>query len=250
MLKALIFDVDGTLADTENVHRVCFNRAFATTGLDWHWDKAHYGVLLQITGGKERIGHFMDTERAGAYTREERAAMISKLHRAKTKFYERIVTQGALKLRPGVAALIEAACAEEVRLAVATTTSPTNVGTLLKSTLGPGAASIFEVIAAGDSVAKKKPAPDVYLSTLAQLELRAEDCLVIEDSYNGLRAALGAGLATVITPSAYTATEDFRGAARIVRSLTELGERSDPADRGRGILKALRTIHARAVPVH
>ncbi len=187
----------------------------------------------------------MDTERAGAYTREERAAMIAKLHRSKTLFYERIVTQGALVLRPGVSALIEAARAQGVRLAVATTTSPTNVGTLLKSAFGTGAPDLFEVIAAGDSVARKKPAPDVYLSTLDQLDLPASDCLVIEDSQNGLRAALAASLTTVITPSLYTITEDFTGAARVVRSLAELCD-SDAPSGGSAILKSLRLIHAHA----
>ena len=248
MLQALIFDVDGTLADTENVHRVSFNRAFATAGLDWHWDKTQYQALLKITGGKERIGHFIETQRDGAYTPLEQIELVKKLHRSKTRFYERLVAQGSLRLRPGVAELIKAAWAEGVRLAVATTTSPTNVGTLLKFTLGANAANMFDVIAAGDSVARKKPWPDVYWSTLAQLDLLPSDCLVIEDSKNGLRSALGAGLVTIITPSTYTASEDFSGAAKIVPSIAHLAQQSDRVLDGRAILKAIRAIHKKAYP--
>jgi HAD superfamily hydrolase (TIGR01509 family) len=244
-LKAIIFDVDGTLADTENVHRVCFNRAFVTAGLPWHWTQVQYGELLKITGGKERIAHYIDTYQSSILTAHERNELIADLHRAKTRFYERTILSGSMQLRPGVAALIEAARDAGLRLAIATTTSPPNVIALLKSTLGPDALPFFEVIAAGDSVAHKKPAPDIYLSALKQLNLPASACIAIEDSNNGLRSALGAGIATLVTPSTYTAAEDFTDAARVVNALTELADGTDAAQ-GPAILDALCALHRRA----
>jgi len=246
MLNAIIFDVDGTLADTENVHRVCFNRAFVTSGLSWHWDKSQYGELLKVTGGKERIAHYIGTLGPAALTAAQRDELVATLHRVKTRFYERIIQQGAMRLRPGVAALIAAARADGIRLAVATTTSPPNVVALLKATLGPDALAMFDVIAAGDSVARKKPAPDIYVSALEQLSLPASDCVAIEDSHNGLRAAVAADLVTIVTPSTYTAGEDFSGAARVVDSLENLSTCGDVPEIGAGILKAIRGIHFRS----
>jgi HAD superfamily hydrolase (TIGR01509 family) len=242
-LKAIIFDVDGTLADTENVHRVCFNRAFVTAGLPWHWTQAEYGELLKVTGGKERIAHYIDTYQPGIFTTRERDELIADLHRAKTRFYERTILSGSMRLRPGVAALIAEAWAKGIRMAVATTTSPPNVIALLKSTLGEDALMLFDAIAAGDSVPRKKPAPDVYFSVLEKLGLPASACTAIEDSQNGLQSALGAGLVTLVTPSTYTAAEDFTGAVRVVHALTEL---ADGADEGPAILESLCALHQRA----
>jgi len=246
MLRALIFDVDGTLADTENVHRVAFNRAFVAEGLHWHWDKPLYGQLLKIAGGKERIRHYIHSARGGEVDPSNVDALVARLHAEKTRRYERLIEQGSVRLRPGVAELIEVAAESGVKLGIATTTSPQNVTALLHSQLGRYGIRAFAAIAAGDCVKNKKPAPDIYLQALEQLRVPAPLCLAVEDSSSGLRAALKAGLATVVTPSSYTAAEDFRGAACVTPTLAELGRKGWAGSIGSGILRALRRLHVTA----
>ena len=219
-LSALIFDVDGTLAETEELHREAFNAAFAAAGLPWHWDRALYGDLLEVTGGKERIAHYQ-TRAAQAAPLD--AAAIAALHADKTARYAQRVAAGGLALRPGVKRLMQEATQAGVRLAIATTTSLPNVQALLAAAapLPP-----FDVIAAGDEVPAKKPAPDIYTLALARLGLPATSCVALEDTENGLRSAQGAGLRCVLTVSAYGGTGPFPGAAAV---LTHLGEPDAPA---------------------
>lgn len=225
-LQALIFDVDGTLADTEqDGHRIAFNAAFEAAGLDWHWDVARYGELLAVTGGKERIRYYLSRSHPALLNEAGIDLRIAELHRAKTALYSKFVAAGALPLRPGVARLIAEAHAAGLRLAIATTTTPENVAVLLEHSLAPGSSAWFEVIGAGDVVPAKKPAPDIYQWVLERLRLPATACLAFEDSENGLLAARAAGLATVITVNAYTAQQDF-SAAEIV--LSDLGEPATP----------------------
>jgi beta-phosphoglucomutase-like phosphatase (HAD superfamily) len=222
-LKALIFDVDGTLANTErDGHRPAFNHAFADLGLDWHWDERLYGELLAITGGKERIRHYAARHAPDIAARPEFEVLVHDLHAAKTRHYLRLVDSGSLPLRPGVAALIQHARQRGLRLAIATTTTPENVTALLHATLGPDAPGWFEVIGAGDIVPNKKPAPDIYRWVLDRLALPAANCLAIEDSANGLRAARAAGLRCLVTPNDYTAGDDFSGAWRVLADLREV----------------------------
>ena len=218
MLDALIFDVDGTLADTErDGHRPAFNAAFIEAGLAWHWDVALYGELLEVTGGKERIRSFCERHAPEFLQQANAEARIRVLHAAKTRHYVQVCTQG-IPLRPGIEPLLREAHAAGLRLAIATTTTPENIRALL----APDLLALFEAVGAGDTVPNKKPAPDIYLWVLAQLGLPAAACLAIEDSANGLKASRAAGLATVITRTTYTDGHDFSGALALLPDLGEV----------------------------
>lgn len=217
---ALIFDVDGTLAETEELHRRAFNYAFARHGLDWHWERAAYKDLLRVTGGKERIRDFHARQWIAPPLSD---ADIAELHRTKTAHYAELVDTGCCALRPGVADLLSAAKARGQRLAIATTTSHGNIDALLSRTLGPRWAADFDAIVAGDDVTHKKPAPHVYLEILARLKLAPSDCVAIEDSANGLIAASRANIPVLITRSMYFRDDDFRDARLVLDDLSELG---------------------------
>jgi HAD superfamily hydrolase (TIGR01509 family) len=214
-LQALIFDVDGTLADTErDGHRVAFNAAFAEHGLDWHWDEALYGELLQVAGGVERMAHYARACRALALPDSELSALLKRLHASKTRHYVQRVAAGAVRLRPGVERLIREARREGLRLAIATTTTRDNVIALLQATLGADAPGWFDVMGTAQEVAAKKPDPAVYRWVLDRLRLPADAALAFEDSGHGVTAATAAGLRCIVTPTDYSAGDDF-GAASV-----------------------------------
>ena len=224
MLNALIFDVDGTLADTESVHLEAFNHAFKAEGLDWHWTVEQYTQLLEISGGKERLLHHWRTVDPDLREVEAGAVndTINRLHEIKTAWYENAVNNGAVALRPGVLALMNEARRLGLQLAIATTTSPVNIAALMRSAIGPDWRSHFLAIGDASNAPVKKPNPQVYMKVLADLGLRAADCVAFEDSSNGLRAARAAGLETVITPNSFTAHHDFKGALRVVPDLSSV----------------------------
>jgi HAD superfamily hydrolase (TIGR01509 family) len=223
-MKALIFDVDGTLADTETAHLQAFNAAFAEVGLDWCWDEALYTRLLKVAGGKERLMHYwrmVDPEEArGCKVKET----IDAVHVIKTRHYAERVGAGGLPLRPGIARLIAEAGQAGMPLAIATTTTPANLDALLQAPLGADWRRRFAAICDAGTTAVKKPAPDVYLAVLDRLGLEAGACLAIEDSENGLRAAQAAGIPTVVTPTAYSAQDRFDGALLVLPHLGDPGE--------------------------
>ena len=224
MLKALIFDVDGTLADTESVHLEAFNHAFREEGLDWHWTVEQYTRLLDISGGKERLLHHWRTVDPDMTEVDAGAVRdtIHRLHETKTAYYENAVNNGAVTLRPGVLALMSEARGQGLQLAIATTTSPVNIAALLRSAIGLDWRSHFLSVGDASNAPLKKPHPQVYMKVLADLGIRAADCVAFEDSANGLRAATAAGLPTVISPSSFTAHHDFTGALRVVPDLGAL----------------------------
>jgi HAD superfamily hydrolase (TIGR01509 family) len=217
--RALIFDVDGTLAETEEAHREAFNAAFVKANLGWCWGRVVYKDLLRVAGGKERIRAF-DRLRGEASLLSD--AEIAELHRLKTMIYGDLIAGGGCSLRPGVEALLTAAAARGQRLAIATTTSRGNIDALLSPALGKDWAERFAAIVAGDEVSKKKPAPDVFLEVLSRLNLSASECLSIEDSGIGLMAASRAGIPVLISRSAYFRDDDFSAALVAVDDLTEV----------------------------
>jgi beta-phosphoglucomutase-like phosphatase (HAD superfamily) len=226
-LRALIWDVDGTLAETErDGHLPAFNRAFADDGLPWHWDASRYGELLRITGGKERIAHWWRALDPVAAAAPDAAARIQRLHARKTAHYAQAVRQGAVQLRPGVRRVLVEARLRGLTLAIATTTHEANVRELIDATLGPSARGWFSAVGAGDVVPRKKPAPDIYRWVLEQLRLPAHDALAIEDSAVGVAAAQGAGLPVLLTRSLYTAGDTV---GEVLADLDGLGSHDAPA---------------------
>jgi HAD superfamily hydrolase (TIGR01509 family) len=221
MLRAIIFDCDGVLVDTErDGHRVGFNRAFKQFGIDADWDVALYGKLLQVAGGKERMRAYFDEYGwpAGAESEEAKDALIKDLHKAKTEITASLVGEGALQLRPGVSRIVDEALANDVILGVCTTSNPRFIEAVL-DLFGPERKARFGFVHAGDVVAKKKPDPEIYELAKMSLRLPVHECIVIEDSRNGLLAAKGAALPTLITTSTYTVDEDFSEADRVVPEL-------------------------------
>ena len=224
-IEALIFDVDGTMADTEEAHRVAFNLAFERYRLGWVWERPGYRDLLNITGGKERLLGYIGTLEASPAERKRLITMVPEIHAEKTRFYSSFVADGAVPLRDGVARLLDEALAAGCKLAIASTTTAVNIDALLQATLGPRGLDMFNAIACGDQVLAKKPAPDIYELALRELGLPPEHAVAFEDSPNGLRAAAAAGLRTVITPTFWTEGGDFSSAALL---LPALGDPTQP----------------------
>lgn len=218
-IKALIFDVDGTIADTEETHRQSFNAAFLEHGLAWDWGRREYAELLRTSGGKERIAVYIKSLRLEPRENARLERMAQLIHGSKTRIYGELIADGRAPLRPGVARLIGEARAAGVRLAIASTTTSANVSALIGAQFGAEAWNWFEALACGDVVSSKKPAPDIYIRALGMLRLPAEACVAFEDSVNGLRSAKAAGLYTVVTPTAWSEGQDFSGADLLLHSL-------------------------------
>lgn len=220
-LKALVFDVDGTLADTEETHRQAFNYAFLQFDLKWEWSKPLYRALLKTSGGKERIARFIGTLPVPMAEKARLGQLVLAIHRSKSRLYAELIADGRCRLRPGVVRLLDEARVSGVRLAIVSTSAVENVHALLTRHLGPTALRMFSSIACAEHVQQKKPAPDIYRLVLATLGESANTCVAFEDSANGLRAAKTAGLYTIVTPSQWTAGEEFADADL---QLTHLGD--------------------------
>lgn len=226
-LEALIFDMDGTMADTEEVHRQAFNAAFLEHGLFWDWNRNKYTELLPISGGRERMAAFVESLRVKDDEKSKLRQLVGSIHRTKNRIYNELITDGGVPLRTGVARLVREARAAGKKLAIASTSASANVTQLITNTLGEEAYHWFDAIVCGDHVARKKPAPDIYELALAELRLSASECVAFEDSANGIKAAQAAGLYTVVTPTFWTAGQDLASADLLLR---DLGNPATPVD--------------------
>lgn len=227
-MTTLIFDCDGVLADTERFgHLPAFNATFRELGLPVEWSAEQYGRLLQIGGGKERMATLLTpafVEATGLPRDPDgQAAEVARWHARKTAIYTEMVAAGRLPARPGIRRVISEAQDAGWRLGVASTSAEASVRAILDVAAGPERAARFDLVLAGDVVARKKPAPDIYLLAVARLAVSPDEVLVIEDSRNGLLAAIGAGLRCLVTVSDYSAEEDFSEAAMVLTSLGDPG---------------------------
>ncbi|MGD9603106.1 MAG: HAD-IA family hydrolase [Gammaproteobacteria bacterium] len=220
-LQALIFDVDGTLADTEEIHRQAFNVTFPRFGLDWHWTRELYAELLGISGGRERITHYAASVSPVLLESPDFPSFVRTLHQAKTAHYAGLLQDGRVRLRNGVERLLHEARATGLRLALATSSAWSNLKTLLDGNLPREWPTWFSAIETADSVEAKKPSPAVYDAVLRRLRLPAAGCLAFEDTENGLASARAAGIGTIITAHAFTRTAHFEGALAVLDGLGE-----------------------------
>ncbi|MGH4012001.1 MAG: HAD-IA family hydrolase [Pseudonocardiaceae bacterium] len=240
-LRAVIFDVDGTLADTErDGHRVAFNEAFEAAGLDYRWSVPEYGELLTTTGGRRRIEGYLQSK---GHPPAEAAALATELHRDKTRRFAALVRTGAMEARPGAAKLISALRAEGVPTAVATTGTGDWVLPLLDTLFG---LDVFDIVVTGSDVTDLKPDPAVYVETLVRLNLGPTNAIAVEDSANGVRAAVAAGLRCVAVVNGYTHDQDLSGAVAVLDDLARPGGvsvlRGDPRLRDGLSVAALRRL--------
>lgn len=224
-LRALIFDCDGVLAETErDGHRVTFNAAFEAAGLPTHWDDATYGELVLISGGKERMRHYFTQHPEQLPAGTDLDELVVALHKDKTRRFGELSASGGLPVRAGINRLIDQAHENGVKLCICTTSNEKSVRALMNAILGEERTSWFDEVLAGDIVPRKKPAPDIYLLAQERLQVKPEECFVVEDSHNGLVAASEAGLSCLITVSHYSAEEDFTGADLTISSLGDPGQ--------------------------
>lgn len=210
-LGAVVFDVDGTLVDSErHGHRPAFNAAFAEAGLPYEWDEDVYGALLDVPGGRRRIHEFLVGE---GHADEEAGALAARLHTRKTEIFRGLAVAGRIPARPGAKRLLDELAAAGVTVAVATTGRRVWVEPLLDRLFG---LARFTTVVAGDDVPALKPDPSAYVAVLDRLAAPADAVVVVEDSDNGVAAAAAAGLACLAVVNDYTAGQDLPGAGLVV----------------------------------
>ena len=234
MLRALLWDVDGTLAETErDGHRVAFNLAFEARGYEWRWDEQRYGELLRVAGGRERLLHDMAGRRDAPRDPAEREALARELHALKNRYYGELVAAGGVALRPGVVELLDEASAAGLPMAIVTTTSRCNVDALVDATLGLDGHRRFATVVAAEDAPRKKPDPQAYALAVARLGLAPTQTLALEDSPAGVSAARAAGVPVVLTRSRYFADGPGEGTVAAGPGLGS-GQGWTPAPAGAG----------------
>lgn len=234
-IKALIFDQDGVIIDTErDGHRVAFNQTFKEFGYGFQWDVEKYHELLRVAGGKERMRHYLHTEGFGLEVKpEEEDELIKRMHKRKTAIFIELIESGKLPLRPGVKRLMKEAMEEGLTLGICTTSNERAARAIAYDILKE---IRFDFVLAGDVVSKKKPDPEIYNLALQKRGLKPEECIVIEDSRNGILAAKAAGMHVAATTNIYTEREDLSEADIVVTSLGDPdGEKGELKQGGEGL---------------
>ncbi len=222
-LRAIIFNVDGTLANTErDGHRPAFNAAFAEMGLPWHWGESFYGTLLVKGGGIERLRFYAEHFDPATFARPDFEEFIQRLYEIKTRNYQRLLAAGVIPLRADIGSLICDARTEGVRLAIASSSRLDNIVGLLRANLGPNADAWFDAVVSSDVVKAPKPSPDVYKKVLEQLNLPPRDCLAVENTAQGLMSSISAGVPTVVTMRSYAIEDDYYGARMVLHETDQL----------------------------
>jgi HAD superfamily hydrolase (TIGR01509 family) len=234
-IKALIFDQDGVIIDTErDGHRMAFNQTFKEFGYDFEWDVEKYHELLRVSGGKERMRHYLHTEGFGVEVKpEEEDALIKTLHKRKTAIFIELIESGKLPLRPGVKRLMQEAMDTGLTLGICTTSNERAAHAVAFNVLKD---IRFDFVLAGDVVSRKKPDPEIYNLALEKMGLGPEECVVIEDSRNGVLAATAAGMRVVATTNVYTERENLSEADIVVTCLGDPdGEKGELKQGGEGL---------------
>jgi HAD superfamily hydrolase (TIGR01509 family) len=220
MIKSILWDVDGTLAETErDGHLKAFNQAFEALGLPWRWSERRYAELLAVAGGRERLLHDMQSRRPALTHPQEREALAERVHRLKNELYARLVGDGELPLREGVRELLDDCDRAGVRLGIVTTTSRSNVEVLLKTHLGERWESKFAAVVCAEEAPKKKPDAQAYLLALEALKLRPREAVALEDAPAGVAAAQAAGVPVIVARSHFFARLESEAALAVGPSL-------------------------------
>jgi HAD superfamily hydrolase (TIGR01509 family) len=220
MFKAIFWDVDGTLAETErDGHLVAFNQAFEALDLPWRWSEERYGELLAVAGGCERLVHDMQAQKRAPVDPSQRRALAERVHQVKNEFYARIVAGGRLPLREGVGELLKDCGRAGIPMGIVTTTSRSNVAALLRRHLGEDWESKFATVMCAEEAPIKKPHPQAYLKALEALRLEPHETVALEDAPAGIAAAQAAGVPVIVTRSHYFPAAPAQGAVAVGPSL-------------------------------
>jgi len=232
-LKALLFDVDGTIADTEELHRMSYNQAFLRSNIDWHWDASLYADLLSVSGGLNRLAAYLERLDLPPEEKARLRQLIPHIHQTKTEEYSLRLEEGQIQLRPGAVRLIEEATAAGIKVGCASSSAWSNVGMLLAKAFRRSSSMQIDAIVGIDMVPRSKPAPDIYQLLMSMLRVSPQACIAIEDSENGVAAARAAGARVVATPTRWTIGQDFSGADLVLSSLGDESARLEPQDAAR-----------------